>query len=179
MDLSNDVIFVDGQDNMGGIKKLAYIGFVGDFTTIQTPADSPATYADKITISEAHVLASGKKTIALYVMYDKSGVESPTAGGRKQKSFKPKVTLMYPGNDAEIIGFTSIIKNADMLVFVEPMDGGDFIQIGSADLPATVDTATVKTGNAPDGEKGVTFDIVAPSNDPYYIYTAAIPRVGS
>ncbi|MHB8209108.1 hypothetical protein [Mucilaginibacter sp.] len=181
MDLASDVIFADGQDNMGGIKKLAYIGVVGDFITISVPVPGDTDYGSTVIIATPHVLAPTKKTIALYVMYDKSGIEAASAGGRKQKSFKTKVTLMYPGNDAEIIGLLNIIKNSDVIILAEPQnpEDGDYIQIGTADLPASLDTASIKTGNAPDGEKGVTLEFTAPSSAGWYVYNAEVPRLGA
>ena len=180
MDLTTDVIYGDGQENMGGIKKIAYIGLVSAFSSIAKPVASPMSYADTVTIATAHVLAAGKKVIKCYVMYDKSGIASPSQGGRKMKSSKPKVTLVYPGNDAAIIGLVNILKNSDCLIFVQPEDdSAPFIQIGTEDLPATLTTFNVNTGTAPDGDKGVTLEFEAPSRAPYYIYTAALPLAGA
>jgi hypothetical protein len=180
MDLSADVLFPDGIENMGGITKKAYIGFVSDFTTIQKPTDAPAAYADVVTIATAHVLAVGKKTIEVYVMYDKSGVEAPSQGTRKGMSYKPKVTLVQPGNQAECLGLASIMKNADVLLFLTPQDGGDyFIQVGSEDLPASMTSSTITTGTSPEAEKSVTMVFEAPSRQPYYMYTADLPRLGA
>lgn len=178
MDLSEDVIFLDGIENMGGIKKRAFLSFVSDYLSIAIPTVS-TTLASRVTISTAHVLHQTKKTIELYVMYDKSGVESPTAGQRKGMSFKPKATLFYPGTDASVIGLIGLIKNGDMLCHCEPMDGEGLIQIGTEDLPASLTAGSVKTGTAPDGEKGVSFEISAPSHEAYYLYTAELPRVGA
>lgn len=179
MDLTGDVLFADGQDNMAGITKRAYIGFLTSFTTISTPVANPTTFAARVTIADDHVLAAGKKVIELYVMYDKSGVESPLAGSRKAMSSKPKATLFYPGNDATCIGLMDTIKNADLLTFLEPQDGEGLIQIGTQKLPASVVAGSVKTGVGPDGEKGITFEIEAPSRAPYYIYTGDLPRLGA
>lgn len=180
MDLSTDVLFADGQDNMGGITKRAFLAFISAFTTISKPVTNPTAYADRVTIATAHVLGAGKKMIELYVMYDKSGVDSPMVGGRKAKSSKPKATLMYPGTDADCVGLIDAIKNGDLLVFVKQQDGGPgYIQVGTEDLPASLVAGSVKTGTSPEGEKGITFEIEAPSRSPFYYYTAILPRVGA
>ncbi len=180
MDLQNDVIYADGQENMGGLKKSAFIGLVSEFLSIATPIAVPAAYGDLVTIPGSHVLMTGKQTIELYVMYDKSGVDSPSAGQRKGKSSKPKATLMYPGNDAQILGLLSLIKNSDCLLFLEPLDNSaGYIQIGTQDLPATLTSYDIKTGNSPEAEKGVTLVFEAPSRVPYYLYTGILPRLGA
>lgn len=179
MDLSTDVIFQDGIENMAGIKKRAFLAFCSAFTSIATPIGTPVTLSDRVTIATAHVLATGKKMIELYVMYDKSGVESPLAGARKGKSFKPKATLFYPGTDAECMGLIGLIKNADMLCFTQPQDGTGYIQVGTEGLPAYLDAGSVKWGTSPDGEKGITFEITAASHEAAYMYTATLPRVGA
>jgi hypothetical protein len=179
MDLSEDVLFPDGINNMGGITKRAFLAFVSDFTSIAVPIADPLTYSDRVSIATAHVLAVGKKMVELYVMYDASGVESASAGGRKGKSFTAKATLMYPGTDAECLGFFDVIKNADLILFLEEQDGDDgYIQIGTERLPASVTGGSVKTGNKPDDAKGISFEVSAPSQGPYYKYTAVLPRVG-
>lgn len=179
MDLTADVIYGDGLQNMGGIKKLAYIGLANSFTSLATPVIPAVTYGDLVKIVTPHVLATGKKIIKLYVMYDKSGVTSPSAGGRKQKSSKPKMTLMYPGNDAEILGLVTLLQNSDCICFAQPQDDTvGYIQVGTADLPATLTTYNVITGTTPEAEKGVTLEFEAPSRTPYYLYEAVLPLIG-
>jgi hypothetical protein len=179
MDLSTDVLFTDGQDNMGGLTKRAYIGFEGAFTSLSTPVANPATYGARVTITDNHVLANGKKLIELYIMYDKSGIESPLVGSRKAKSYKPTATYFYPGNDADCIGFQDLIKNSDLITFNEQQDGDGYIQIGTRKLPASLVAGSVKTGVGPEGEKGIMFEIEAPSRAAYYLYTGDLPRVGA
>jgi hypothetical protein len=178
MDLSEDVLFPDGVDNMGGITKRAYVGFGSSFTTLSEPIVNPVAYEDRVTIATAHVLAPGEKLIELYVMYDKSGIDSPLVGARKAKSHKPKNTYFYPGDDAKCLGFYDLIKNADLVTFCEPQEGDHYIQTGTKGLPASLVAGSVKSGVGPEGEKGITFEIEAPSRRPYYIYTAVLPRVG-
>lgn len=179
MDLTTDVLYGDGQENMAGIKKIAFLAFVSSFTTISTPVASPSDYASRVTIATAHVLASTKKVIQLYVMYDKSGIESPLQGMRKGKSFKPKLTLFYPGTDAACLGLIGLIKNSDLLTWAQPQDGTGLYQVGTEGLPASLTAGSVKTGTAPDGEKGITFEIEAPSHEAFYVYTASLPTVGA
>lgn len=180
MDLTTDVLFQDGIDNMAGITRRAFIGFVSAFTTLSLPPVNPTNYADRVTIADDHVLAAGKKTIELYIMYDKSMIESPLVGGRKAKSHKPKATYFYPGDDATALGVYDLLKNADLVTFNEPIEeGAYYIQVGTKALPASVVAGSFKTGTGPEGEKGITFEIEAPSARPVYHYTGDLPRVGA
>lgn len=179
MDLSKDVRFGDNQDNMAGVTKRAYIGFEFDFLTLATPIAVPVEYADRVTIATAHVLKPTKKIVELFIMYDKSEIESPLVGQRKGKSHKPKFKLFYPGTDAEVTGFYDFIKNADLILFAEPPEGDYLYQVGNKKLPASLVAGTWKTGAGPEGENGVNFEVEAPSSRPIYFYTAALPRVGA
>lgn len=181
IDLLADVSYPDGQDNMAGITKTGYIALVSAFTTIATP-DTDAVGAkleDIVKIKTPHVLGATKKVYKLFVMYEKSGVESTSVGGRKAKSWKPKLKFFYCGTEAEILGFVTLIQNADLLAFAQPLDGTGLIQVGSEELPASLVAGSVKTGEGPEGEKGVSFEIEAPGRTPWYIYDAVLPLVGA
>lgn len=178
VELLTDIAYTDGRENMAGVKATAYIGLIADFLTLQVPTPTPATYGDRVKITTAHVLIENKATIKCFAMYDKAGVESPLVGGRKSKSFKPKYSFFYPGTDAEIVGLLGFIKNSDLIAFIPQMDESGYIQIGSADLAATIVAGSVKTGVGPEGEKGVMFELEAPCRDAWFVYTAAVPRLG-
>ena len=178
MNLLLDVAFADGQENMAGVKGAAYIGLLADFSTLQVPIANPITYADRVTIATAHVLAAAKATIKCFTMYEKSGVESPMVGGRKSKSFKPKYKFFFPGTQAACLGMLGLIKNSDLVAFIPQMDEAGYIQIGAADLAASIVSGSVKTGEGPEGEKGVMFEIEAPCREAWFVYTAALPRLG-
>lgn len=180
MDLTTDVIFPDNIDNMAGLTKRAYLGFASSFTTLSTPPATPTTYAERVTIADDHVLATGKKTSELYIMYDKSNIESPLVGARKAKSHKPKATYFYPGTDPECLGFYDLLKNGDIIAFNEPQEDADYyLQVGTNKLPASLVNGSVKWGTGPEGEKGISFEIEAPSAKPIYIYAGALPRLGA
>ena len=166
---------------MGGISK-AFIGRVADFTTISTPIAVPLVYADRVNIVDPHVLALDKKVIEISIMYDKSSVESPSAGVRKGIIAKPKVTLVTAGNEADLMGLVDLIKNDDLLIFTEPqedgIDAGYLIQVGTEALPASLTSHAITTGTSPEGEKMITLIFEAASRTGYYRYTADLPRVG-
>jgi len=174
-DILNDVMFVDTADNMAGITKTAFIAFVSSFTTIAKPIAVPVKMEDKVLIGTPHVLKAGEKVRKVFVMYEKSGIESPMVGSRKAMSWKPKLKLMYCGTDAQILAFVSGIMQGDLIAWATPMDGVGLIQIGTEELPASVVAGSVKTGEGPEGEKGVTFEIEAPSRQAWYIYTSPLP----
>lgn len=178
LELLTDITYQDGKDNMAGVTKDAFIGIVSHFSSIAKPIANPVALGDGVKIPTAHVLATGKKTYRVFNMYEKSGVESTKVGQRKSGSWKPKGKYFYPGTDAEIIDFVALILNSDLLAFQTPMDEAGMIQIGSEALPAYVITGSVKTGEGPEGEKGVMFEVEAPSRRAWYIYTAALPRLG-
>lgn len=179
-DILEDVQFPDGAKNMAGISKNAYIAFESSFTTLGEPVAEPGTLDAVVEISTAHVLKSGGKVHKLTVMYDKSTIESTMVGAtRKSHSWKPKAKLFYAGTEAKVLGFAATIQNADLITFLEPLNGEGMIQIGSSKLPAYVVSGSVKLGEGPEGEKGVTFEIEAPCDAPYYLYTAILPKLGA
>ena len=178
MNLATDVLFSDDKENMAGVKGVAFIGRVASFQLLQTPVANPTTYEARVTIATAHTLNLNSATIKCFSMYEKSGVESPMVGGRKSKSFKPKYKFFYPGTDAACIGFLGEIKNSDLVAFIPQMDEAGYIQIGAADLAASIVSGSVKTGEGPEGEKGVMFEIEAPCREAWFVYTAALPRLG-
>lgn len=178
LELLTDIAYQDGKDNMAGLTKDAFIGVVSHFLSIAKPIAIPLVLGDGVKIVTPHVLSPGKKTFKLFVMYEKSGVESASVGARKSKSWKPKMKFMYCGTDAEMLDFVSLIQNADLLAFATPMDEAGLIQVGTEALPATLVSGSVKSGEGPEGEKGVTFELEAPSRKAWYIYTAALPRLG-
>jgi hypothetical protein len=178
MSILDDVRFPDGADNMAGITKSAFVALVSSFATLAKPIAVPVVLGDKSKIITAHVLKAAEKVHKVTVLYDKSGVESALVGGTKSHSWKPKLKLMYCGTEAEILDFVTLIQNAEIVAWAEPLDGTGLIQIGSEALPAYLVSGSVKTGEGPEGEKGVTFEVEAPSRTPWYIYTAALPRLG-
>lgn len=179
LDILTDMVYPDGQDNMAGVAKDAFIGIVSDFATIAKPIAVPVAIGDGVKIVTAHVLKATKKTFKFFVMYEKSGVESPMVGQRKSKSWKPKFKLFYPGGDAVAMDILSLLQNVDIIAWATPLDGVGLLQIGSEELPATIVAGSVKTGEGPEGEKGISFEVEAPSRKPYYLYTAALPRLGA
>jgi hypothetical protein len=181
MDLTTDVLFADGKDNMGGITKRAYIVFLSSLLTVAKPVANPSTYAARVTIEADHVLKTGKKLIEVSVLYDKSGVESPSVGMRKGMSSKPKMTLVAAGNEADMVGLIDLLKNSDCLTFAEPQeeDGDHLIQIGTEGLPASLTSYAISTGTGPEGEKTCTMVFEAPSRAPYYFYKGDLPRIGA
>ncbi|QTE38507.1 hypothetical protein J3L18_05365 [Mucilaginibacter gossypii] len=180
MDLTTDVLFADGQDNMAGLTRRLFLAFASSFTTLSTPAANPTTYAGRVTIADDHVLATGKKVIEVYIMYDKSMLESPSVGGRKGKSWKPKITAFAPGTDMDTTGLLDTIKNADLIGFAEPQeDAAYYLQVGTKKLPLSLVNGSWKSGTGPEGEKGITFELEAPSQRPVYFYTGDLPRVGA
>jgi hypothetical protein len=166
-----NVLWGDGDDNMGGLRTICYWALHSDFTTSGHPTPDAATrddatnIADLVTITTAPTFKSGKGWKKLYVTEDKAMLESAQQGERDGKSFSNKVKLFHPGNSAQVMGLISYINNAGCYFLPTDAEGQKRL-IGSEHYPAKINTLTITTAETAAGLKGVTFEAQCSSPRP-------------
>lgn len=168
-----DVLWADGQDNMGGLSTIHAYAPVSDFLTINEPPEDPATFADAAKISAAHVFKPGKGWRKLYTTEDTSGLMDESVGEKDGKSYKNKATLFHPGTKDDLLGMARYLNNTGIILLVQESEGA-YRQVGSSRFPAKVDTNTIDTTTTTDGRKGMTAEIGAASHYPAPIYPFAV-----
>jgi hypothetical protein len=163
-----DILWGDGDDNMGGIRTIAHIALHSDVASGGHRA--PATRAAATNLEELATINTdlgfkeGKGWKQVYCTEDKGLVESAIQGERDGKSWLTRTQLFHPGNKARIVGFMRLVQNAGLYAHVWDAEGLGRL-IGSEFYPAKVNTATITTTETAAGLKGVTFEVYC--NSPY------------
>ena len=164
-----DILFGDGQDNMGGLATLHAWAPVSHFDAIGEIKADPTTFAEGGEIETAHTFKAGKGWLKLYSTEDTSGLMDESVGERDGKSFKNKVTVFHPGTKSAVLGLIRYLNNTGVIFLAQESEGA-FRQVGSRRFPAKIDSSTVDTATTTDGRKGCTFEISAANHLPSPVY---------
>jgi len=168
--------FVDGEDNTSGIAELAYFIPYSWLATIGAPASPATTAASLVEITSNHIMKAAKAPIEMQPLFDKSGFDGALEGEVLSKIWKQGPARFFlPNLNAAALGTAGMIKNYRGIVLFKRSGGGDFFQIGSADITAKVANGGVSTGTGPTGEPGVFVEFEAYSTMPLYIYKGEFP----
>jgi hypothetical protein len=169
-----DILWGDGDDNMGGLRTEALYCLHSDVETHSEPASraSATTLSQLVTVTADHGFKAGKGWKRCYTTEDKAMVESTIQGEKDGKSFLNKIQLHFPGATAEIMGFIRFIVNAGMYAIGVDAEGRKRM-VGTQHWPAKIDAGTITTTETAAGLKGVTFSLVCSSPYPAPIVTAA------
>jgi hypothetical protein len=172
-----DVLWNDGDDNMGGIQTTAYYARISDFTStgIQVPStlSSATTLAQLATVSVAHTFKSGKGFKRFYCTEDAGMVEVTQQGELDGKSFLNKIKLTHPGGSATLLGFQRLFNNAGMMWLAKDAEGLTR-QVGNQQYPAKVVANNHTTTETAAGRKALTLEVQHSSPYPAPVYTASI-----
>lgn len=168
-----DILFADGQDNMGSIASFHAWAPVTDFASIGEIKADPANFTEAASIENAHTFKAGKGWLKFYTTQDTSGLMDESVGERDGKSYINKATLFHPGTKAELLGMARYLNNTGIILMVQESEGA-WRQVGSARFPAKIDTSTIDTGTSTDGRKGWTVEISAANHLPAPHYTHGI-----
>lgn len=171
--------FEEGVLNTSGIQEEAWFipkSYFVDLTGEKVPVAEPATPQAAIEIVGNHVLKAGKAPIRIETAYDKSGMDSTSAGEKfspvwmaTPKFFQPLPTSANAANIAIVHGMRGV-------VLIKRAGGGSFYQIGGVGIYGTVKTgAKVSFGDGPTGAPGVEFQFEAASVMPFYEYKGELP----
>lgn len=171
------ILWGDGDDNMGGLRTIAYYALHSDFTAAghPNPADreSASFTAELSTISTAPTFNSGKGWKQLYITEDTGGVESELQGEKDGRSWINKFMGFHPGIRAQVLGWLRFITNAGVYMLGDDAEGSKRL-VGSRYYPAKLETALPSTTTTAAGRKGVQFEFRHSSPYPAPICTFAI-----
>lgn len=164
-----NILWGDGDDNMGGLRTIAYWALHTDFTAYPTP-DAPTradatNIADLVTITTAPTFKSGKGWKKLYNTEDTGMVDSNQQGEKDGKSFLNKIKLFHPGAGAQVMGLLAYINNAGCIFIGVDAEGKKRL-VGSEHYPAKINTLSITTTETAAGRKGVTFEAQCSSPRP-------------
>lgn len=173
-----DVLWSDGQDNMGSLQTTIYYAKVTDFVA-GTGLKPPYTQAAATTMTQlgsingTHVFKSGKNWKRLYATEDTGMVESKQQGELDGKSFKNKISMFYPGARADALGWSRYMNNTGGIYLGLDAEGL-MRQVGSAQWPAHLTVADSSTTATAAGRKGTTFEASCSAPYPAPIYGGVI-----
>lgn len=171
------LLWGDGDDNMGGLRTVAYYALHSDFTASGHPEpaarDAATALNDLVQIDSAPTFNSGKGWKQFYVTEDTSMVESELQGEKDGRSWINKFSGFTPGNKAQLLGFFRYITNAGVYFIGDSAEGTKQL-VGSRYWPAKLESAVPTTANTTAGRKGITFEFRHAAPYPAPICTFAI-----
>ena len=182
-----DILWPQGQDNMGGLVDDLYYVPIDDIDF----AAPPALAADGVTISGDITLKTDKKWLRIYHTRGTGKLDDTQVGERDGKSFENMVEFKFPGDTAKLVAFKRLVANTPVAVICKDAQGnyrliGITIQndpVASTDVPtlkfpAYIEQASGTTGAKGSDAKGHTFQIKAEAVCPPLFYTGAIDVAG-
>lgn len=172
-----NILWGDGDDNMGGIRTMAYYCLHSEIQRGGHAAPvarvSATTLEELGTIAADHTFKSGKGWKRLYNTEDSGMVESTMQGEKDGKSWINKAKFFHPGNKSKVLGWMRWIQNAGTYWIGVDAEGSQRM-VGSEHYPAKLDTSTITTTETAAGRKGCTFEVTCSSPFPAPIVTATI-----
>lgn len=165
--------FVEGTNNMGGIRPIGYYGFLADVATFPDVPAAPASLAENITIIDPIVMKPGKTMYAMYGTAETAGLKGEPQGERDGRSTKRTATWFIPGNNKEALGAAKAFLNRNMFFLYLEQNANWRLQ-GSPAFPAEV-APKDDTGTAVTDRKGVTFEITDNGFGPCPVFEGVIP----
>jgi len=177
-----DILWTQGQDNMGGLVGDLYFVPIEDidFTT------PPTLDADGVTISGAITLKALKKWFRIYHTRGTGKIDDNVVGERDGRSFENLCEFKFPGDTKEVIAFKRQVLNTPIaLIGRDPQ--GNYRILGitviknqstsldelTLDFPAYIESAPGTTGLGSDA-KGHTFQVKCEAISPPLFYEGTI-----
>lgn len=171
-----DIARTAGVKNVGGLYPELYVADVEDVLTWPSKSAKPATPSDRINYTGNFTMKSTKRFIKLESELGASVVKWEPAGPRKGKGWKHTAEIFIPENSANNLGVLSLLADKDVVVIGRDRTGVMRV-VGSALLPAVLETAPGSTAQKMEDEPGAgtTITFSTEDNDPPAIYTGEIP----
>lgn len=134
-----------GANNDAGLRVIAYYALYHDIETFPKVPDTPANYAEKVTITDPFVMKSGKAFKQIQSTLETSGLDTSGVGERDGKSAENLLTLQHPGTPAAMVAWIEEHKNSDLILVIQHIDGAMRV-IGSEGLPANIEEFNIPSG---------------------------------
>lgn len=168
-----DVLWEDGQDNMGSIQREMYYCALSDLKSMPEVPKNPASLEEAVVAVGNFVFKTGKCFRRMYLTPDTGNMVSEQVGERDGHSFRTNLTAFHPGSKKKALGFARWMSNSNMIFVVK--EANDQLRIvGTEQYPAGIDSNSVATGENAEGRKGMTFTVSCASRTPAPIYEGTI-----
>lgn len=168
-----DMLWADGEENMGGVKTIGYYALAADIETWPVLSANPVYAADEVTLVGNFGMKPGKTFKKIYSTMETNEVIDENQGEWDGQSFVHKATIFYPGTKVEALAFAKNANNSNMVFIFEEVAGGHRRVIGSEAFPAKV-KPSFTSGKATADRKGMTMEIQSYGYTPAPIYDGVI-----
>jgi hypothetical protein len=168
-----DMLWADGQENMGGLKTIGYYALAADIDEWPTLKSNPTSAAEEVTLQGNFRMKDGKHWRKLYSTMETSKIDDENQGERDGQSFNTTAEIFYPGTKAEALGFAKLANNSNMVFILDELSGGNRRVLGTQGLPAKV-KPSFTTGTATADRKGMTMEIQCYGYTPAPLYEGVI-----
>jgi len=128
---------------------------------------------DSVTLDGDIVLVAGKKWAIVDIVSNSGKVIDTLVGAAGAKAFESTLDGIIPTTDAVVLEWMECNANG-CLVILAKEKSGQIRVLGSKDLPAILETATIDTGAATGDTRGATIQIKADTGKTAPIYEGAI-----
>lgn len=176
MGLLENLRWADGQANPSGIKTKLFLALKSEIVTHPKVIAAPATAAENVELAGDFEMATGKTFIDIYSTQGKGKVWWESTGEKDHKMFLNKGSFKYPDISDEAKSMAKLLLNSNVVaVYLLPTGSGipRAVVIGEEDFDTTV-TNNGDSGDAPGSEKGLSFELEAPSFNPLPTYKGVI-----
>lgn len=162
-----DILWANGDDNMGGLRTIAYYAFHDDLVSHPAPVSRSAAnnVAQLALITQGPTFKPGKGWKKFYTTEDTGMVESTLQGEKDGRSFINKIKLHHPGGRANLMGTLRYMVNAGMYFIGVDAEGAPRL-VGSEHWPAKMETLSITTTETAAGRKGSTVEFQCSSPYP-------------
>ena len=168
-----DMLWQDGEKNMGGVKTIGYYALAADIDEWPTLPAEPATAAQEVTYDGNFRMKSGKSWHKIYSTMETAFIHDEPQGEPDGQSFVNRGKIFYPGTKVEALAFAKNANNSNMVFILDEASGGNRRVIGNQGFPAKV-TPDINTGEATADRKGMNLDIWSYSDSPALLYEGVI-----
>lgn len=167
--------WADGQVNPSGIKTRVFYAPKSFIKTHPKVIAAPATPEEHVTLAGDFEMVTGKTFEELYSTQGKGKVSWDSVGEKDHKMFVNKGTFKYPdiSDDAKSLAKSTLNSNVVVVALMPHENGVRAVVIGEEDYDTTV-SMKGDSGDAAGSDKGLFFDIEAPSTTPLPSYKGVI-----
>ena len=139
-----------GDDNTPGLLGYVYVAREDAFKTIAKAPKTGTVAGETAIIKEDHEFLDPTDGWAkVYMTLESNKLKAALVGERDGKGIKIEFEGFHPGNKAETLEFTRIVKNLGLIMLVPDADG-TYIQVGQEGLPVELapdyDSGTLNAG---------------------------------
>jgi len=170
----DDLLWPDGEDNIGGTQVNHYYAPLNHFNILPVPVEPAVSLEDMVTISTDVEFITGRKFLKLYSTQDTGRVLDKLVGEFDGKSFEHSFEWFFPGTLEKALALITKFANSNMVFVASEADGKKRL-IGSTKFPAKLSMADVDTGAKTSDRKGVKLKVESRGITPSPVYTGALP----